>query len=207
MLDLQTTGDERSTQPRERCCPAERPLQGATSRADLRREDRTSAAADLGLRGPRGLPIQGLGTVLERRLFLCSRVGRGRGLMVRLSSGGSWEHHRDLGGGVRLVTVLVGFALLLSGCSTSSGGSIAGWEAAPDQELSADSQTTDLLVYERECASGQTAEDRMQPPGGCIPRRSCGCHYPGATGVRRGDLSGKPTNAVHARTRRAAWTP
>jgi len=84
--------------------------------------------------------------------------------MVRLSSGGSWEHHRDLGGGVRLVTVLVGFALLLSGCSTSSGGSIADWEAGPDQQLSADSQTIDLLVYERECASGQTAEDRIQPP-------------------------------------------
>ncbi len=65
---------------------------------------------------------------------------------------------------MRLVTVLVGFALLLSGCSTSSGGSIADWEVAPDQELSADSQTIDLLVYERECASGQSAEGRIQPP-------------------------------------------
>ena len=60
--------------------------------------------------------------------------------------------------------VLPLFFILASACSLLQPSSVADWEPAPGADLSPDSQTVEIVVRERQCASGDTAEGRIQRP-------------------------------------------
>ena len=55
-------------------------------------------------------------------------------------------------------------ALIAVGCSVFQPAEVADWEPAPGQILTSDTQTIEILVHERACASGASADGRIQEP-------------------------------------------